>query len=219
MYFCLYTYIFAGDNFRPSAYSLDLALTANGSIHNGGCPTVCVGTQMTILTCNCPVHAGLSAYATTGASVDGIVRPIDVTESNDFDQYIWAASLFTMRGRRNTARLYVQFETSLILRAVEFMLFHCLPWGIGAETINVYNSEGAFLTFMETMINIGSFSFQDEPEGCEEIIAIPIPLTNEIRSNSYVIEFANPSGSYVKWIYIAEMKFSDIGSSGLLQQL
>ena len=212
-YLCLL--LSAGTHFHPSAYSIDLVMAVNGSIANGGCPTSCVGTDLETMihTCNCPVYARLHANETTGVFLDGIVPTIDVTERNN-TQFIWAAPLFTLRGNGSTARLYFQFETSLILKGLEVMLFYCLTWGIGAERIIVYNSEGTFPN-LNLMTSIGSFDLLSEPEECGTLVRISIPLKNTISSDSYVIEFSNPSESQLMWIHIAEMKFSDLDTSGL----
>lgn len=169
----------------------------------------CIGTpEENIRSCHCPAYADLPDEATTGVLFDGVVPTIDVTEKNMNNEFVWAAPLFTMRGTTNMLFLTFQLPFPMMLNEVEMYVFHCPSWGIGVESVVVHNSP-IFPGFYRIWEGRGNVTLDRNMENCNSVIRISIPLQNVLGYDTYAIEFTNPSGDPIQWVYVAEMRLSD----------
>ena len=180
----------------------------NGSSANGGCPSPCVGVVSNITTCDCGTHSTIGEQAITGVLIDGVKPTIDTLEMNTHGGgFVWAAPLFTVRGSTDTVTLGFRFPASVVLHEVELYLFHCPAWGIGAERILIHNG-ASFPQFLRVFAGRGTVILTSM-QNCTSLTRISIPLQMATSSESYFIEFSNPSGDLIEWVHVAEVRFSD----------
>ena len=196
----LHIYMHIGAFVTPTAYALPGVMAVNGSSANGGCPSPCVGVVSGITTCDCGTHSALGEDAITGVLIDG------VTEIGT--EPVWAAPLFTVRGSTDTVTLGFRFPASVVLREVELYLFHYPAWGIGAERITIHNG-ASFPQFIRLSDSIGSVGLTSDQENCTSLTRVCVPLQKTKSTESYFMEFTNPSGDLIEWVHIAEVRFSD----------
>lgn len=184
-------------------------MAVNGSSADGGCvPTSCMQIDNMVNSCYCGAYTALPDNSTTGIHLDGAIPTIDVTERNMTNETVWAAPLFTVRGSSTAIVLTFKFPAPVILREVELYIFFCPPWGIGAEGVHIHNS-ATYPTFFRLQPNRGSVTKSDDDANCESLIRVSIPLEMADNTSNYAIEFINPSGNPIKWVHIAEVRFSD----------
>ena len=179
-------------------------MAVNGSDGNGGCPSSCVGVSSGITTCDCTRPTTVST--TTGVLIDGVMPTLDTEERNTANEYMWAAPLFTVRGTTDSVLLGFRFQDSVLLHEVQLHLFNCPAWNIGAQSIRIYN-EIAFPLFSREFNSLGSMQLTSELQSCDSLTRVSIPLQMASSTNSYFIEFHNPSGAVIEWLHIAEVRF------------
>ena len=184
----------------PITYTLPGVMAVNGSDANGGCPSPCVGMVVDITVCDCLWHS-TGAGAITGALIDGVVPTIDTTVD------LWAAPLFTVRGSADTVILGFRLPASVVLQEVELYLFNCPQWGIGAQSVRIH-SGAAFPQFFRVFDSIGIVTLASDRQNCGSLTRVFIPLQMARNLPFYFIEFHNPSGAVIYWVYIAEVRFS-----------
>ena len=197
-----------GSLITPAANTLPGVMAVNGSIANGGCPSPCVGVVSGITTCDCGTHSTLGEDAITGVLIDGIIHTINPVKRNPSGDFVWAATLFTVRGHTDTVTLGFKFPASAVIHEVELYLFHCPAWGIGAERIVIHNGAG-FPQFIGLFHSIGSVTLTSDLQNCTSLTRVSIPLQIARSTTRYFIEFSNPSGDLIEWVHIAEVRFSD----------
>ena len=208
IYRCLLPLLCQGAFLTPTAYTLPGVMAVNGSSANGGCPSPCVGVVSGITTCACGTHSLLGEDAITGVLTDGVIPTIDTTERNTAGDFEWAAPLFTVRGSTDTVILGFRFPASVVLHEVELYLFHCPAWGIGPERIVIHNG-ASFPQFIRVFSNRGTVILTSDLQNCTSLNRVFIPLQMTTSTESYFIEFSNPSGDLIEWVHIAEVRFSD----------
>ncbi len=102
----------------PDKYTL---MSVNGSDHNGGCPTDCVGVASGIERCSCYDTRDVTE---TGFLVDGMVPTINAGQSGG----TWASQLYTISGTMTSYyRIGFRFQNSVSLREVDILL-SCLGY-------------------------------------------------------------------------------------------
>ncbi len=171
----------------------------NGSDHNGGCPTDCVGGASGIKRCFC---ADTRDVTQTGFLVDGMVPPINAGQNGG----TWASQLYTISGAMITYRIGFRFQNSVALRGVELYIFFCPTWDIGTATITISTSV-SFPTFIQ-LESVGSVTLTSAMQDCVSLTRINIPIQVTIGStSSYFLEFTDPTTS--QGVYIGEVRFSD----------
>ena len=186
----------------------------NGSSPNGGCPTPlsrpsCVGVVSGITTCDCGAHSDIGEEAITGVLIDGGIPAINTTQTNaPGGAFVWAAPLLTVRGSTDTVILGFRFPASVVSHEVELYLLHCPAWWIGAERIVIHNG-ASFPQFITVFESIGSVALTNDMQNCTSLIRVSILLEMAMSTAIYFIEFSNPSGDLIKWVHIAEVRFSD----------
>ena len=180
-------------------------MAVNGSDGNGGCPSSCVGVSSGITTCDCTDSA--EETTTTGVFIDGVVPTLDTAERNTANEYMWAAPLLTVRGTTDSVLLGFRFQDSVQLREVQLHLFNCPAWNIAAQSIRIYD-EIAFPIFSRVFNSIGVVTLTSELQSCNSTTRVSIPLQMASSTNSYFIEFYNPTGAVIQWLHIAEVRFS-----------
>ena len=207
-YRCLLPLLCQGAFLTPTAYTLTGVMAVNGSSDNGGCPSPCVGVVSGITTCDCR-HSTMGVDTITGIFIDGVAPTILTSERNRAGTgFVWAAPLFTVRGSSDTVILGFRFPASVVLHEVELYLFHCPAWGIGAERITIHNG-ASFPQFISVFSSRGTVILTRDMQNCTSLTRVPIPLQMPTSTESYFIEFSNPSGDLIEWVHIAEVRFSD----------
>ena len=207
-YRCLLPLICQGAFINPITYTLPGVMAVNGSSANGGCPSPCVGVVSGITTCDCGTHSITGEDSITGVLIDGVIPTIHISERNPSGDFVWAAPLFTVRGSTDTVTLGFRFPASVVLHEVELYLFHCPAWGIGAERIVIHNG-ASFPQFITVFVSRGTVLLTRDIQDCTSLTRVSIPLQMATSSESYFIEFTNPSGDLIEWVHIAEVRFSD----------
>ena len=178
----------------------------NGSNATGGCPHSCEQTISSNIYCDCTGTAALGTF--TGVIIDGVVPTLDTSQRGT-----WATQLLTVRGNTQNIRIGFRFQNTVLLSEVELYLFYCPSWNIGGSpvgtnTINIYNAI-VFPTFVDSFGgSVGSVILTSDMANCESLTRVSIPLQGARSTLVYFIEFTN-SQSFIEWIHIAEVRFSD----------
>ena len=141
----------------------------------------------------------MAGSTTTGVLIDGVVPTLDTAERNTANEYVWAAPLLTVRGTTDSVLLGFRFQDSVLLREVQLHLFNCPAWTIGAQSINIQNGL-TYPIFFRLFSNIGIVTLTSELESCFSLTRVSIPLQMASSTNSYFIEFHNPSGAVIEWV-------------------
>ena len=79
---------------------------------------------------------------------------------------------------------------------------------IGAERITIHNG-ASFPQFIRVFNSIGTWFLNSSSQNCTSLTRVSIPLQMATSTESYFIEFSNPSGDLTEWVHIAEVRFSD----------
>ena len=191
---CLGTFI------RPTSFTLTGLSSQNGSDANGGCPQVCVLSNMV---CDCTGQT---------ADISGVTLINDVVPTFESDvPGAWASDLYTVHTSQNSYALGFQFDSTMAftLREVELYLFICPSWGIPGQsvTISVYRSL-LFPDFLPpTGPPLGNVKLTSDLVNCICLTRISITTQTDTAYTDYFIVFS--SSITVGGVYIGEVKFSD----------
>ena len=184
---------------RPRSFTLTGLSSQNGSDANGGCPQVCVLSNMV---CDC-----------TGQTTDisGITLINDVVPTFESDvPGAWASDLYTLI-IQTTYPLGFQFDIAMAfaLREVELYLFFCPSWNIPQQalTISVYRSL-LFPDFLppSELSPLGNVTLTGDQQNCASLTRISITTQTDRADTNYFIVFS--SATTVGGIYIGEVKFN-----------
>ena len=173
--------------------------TVNGSDINMGCASPLVG-RGGVMVCN-----NSESYL-----VDGCSPAIDTSTSN------WASQLVTVR--RNVANrvfdydhvvLTFDFDTAVSPYSIEWDLFLCPEWNIGAPGIFVYGYEDSTLVFNPDMGDfIGGTITHNQ--SCDSLSTVGIGLGDRIISSYHsfhiVVDFTSVSEE-TEWVHVGEVRF------------
>ena len=186
---------------RPTSFTLTGPSSQNGSDANGGCPQVCV---MSNMVCDC-----------TGQAIDtsGITLINDIVPTFETDvPGAWASDLYTVLTGGDSYALGFQFDNTMAfaLREVELYLFFCPSWGIPRQslTISVYRSL-LFPDFIPPtgLPPLGNVTLTSDQQNCDSLIRISITTQTDVANTNYFIVFSRSTS--VGGIYIGEVTFSD----------
>ena len=185
---------------RPTSFTLTGLSSLNGSDANGGCPQVCV---MSNMVCDCTGQT---------TAISGITLIDDVVPT--FDPNVpgaWASDLYTLSIPQNYA-LGFQFDITVafVLRELELYLFFCPSWNIPQQglTISVYRSL-LFPAFQPPsgLPPLSNVTLTSEQQNCNSLTRISITTQTDAVYTTYFIMFSG--STIVGGIYIGEVKFSD----------
>ena len=147
--------------------------SVNGSRLNGGCSRVVAG--------------GLSCGQLDGGGTSDLTDCV-IPSLGGF-QGQWAAGLFTVnRSGQSSFHIGFDFSGPVNFTRVELDLFNCPQWGIGAQTITVYEYTVGIIIFVAaTARALGNTTANTS---CTSIVRVFIPL--ELPQNPapfYIIDF------------------------------
>jgi len=170
--------------------------SVNGSYHNGRCSRIVQG----------PICAELDEGGTSDLT-DCVIPSLGGFQSN------WAAGLFTVnRSGQSFFHIGFEFSRPVNFTRVELDLFNCPEWGIGAQTITVYEYNFGILNFdavIARALNLALGNTTVNTISCTSIVRVVIPL--ELPQNpatSYVIDFTfDNTATHNQWVHIAEVRF------------
>ena len=183
---------------RPTLFTLTGLSSQNGSDANGGCPQVCVLSNMV---CDCTGQ---------GVDISGVTLINDVVPTFVSDvPGPWASDLYTARTSRNSYALGFQFAINMAFALQEVELY-CPSWSIPQQgvTISVYRSL-LFPAFLPPtgLPPLGNVTLTSDQQNCNSLTRISIITQTDGANINYFIVFS--TSSFVGGIYIGEVSFSD----------
>ena len=187
---------------RPTSFTLTGLSSNNGSDANGGCPEICVMSNM------------VCTYTGQIKDLSGVTLINDIYPTFEPDvPGAWTSDLYTASANQNSYFLGFQFDIIMgfVLREVELYLFFCPSWNIPWQsvTISVYRSLLFPMFHPITGPPLGNVTLTSDQQNCDSLIRISIPIETDVLYANYFIEFSSITAVGEIFIYIGEVKFSD----------
>ena len=186
-------------------------VSVNGSDINMGCASPLVD-RGGVMVCD----------NSEGYLVDGCSPAIDTSTSN------WASQLVTVKKNEpnNVTKvphvvLIFDFDTAVSLDSIEFDLFLCREWSIGASGIFVYAYENSSLVFNLDMSEIigSKTSVGKSKSQCDSLSTVRIGLSERVIKSYHsfhIVVDLDPEGTDWIYVHVGEVRFfsDDITNPG-----
>ena len=174
--------------------------SVNGSDINMGCTSPLVD-RGGVMVCN---------YSESYL-VDGCSPAINTSTSN------WASQLVTLRKVSDHAQIQVDhvllafgFNTAVSLTAIEFDLFLCHEWNIGAPRIFLAANNNSDLIFSFN-VEILYADYTPSQSSCDSLSNVSIPLQGDSSYLTWyiLVTFPRPHED-VQWVHVGEVRFQTV---------
>ena len=175
--------------------------SVNGSNVTMGCATPVVKLPGNVTICgNFGSGGGVISYL-----VDGNAPDIDTSTSD------WTSELVIVRKNDGTldlpdhVLLTFGFDTAVSLTSIEFNLFLCPEWNIGAPFISVYGDNESSLVYSSSSDFIRSYLPNEI--SCDSLSTVTFPFENVLFYHNWHIVVTFAAQPHIEWVHVGEVRF------------